>query len=210
MYAVATAAKKVSHVNTKYGYVTMHKTSLLALPNPVVCRVVGSLLKYVSSNIKPVAYKQLLNLVGKLPGLEKTLCVHSCCVFPVSEDLLGVAYSINWEAKPHPITVGELVQWNMWRIELLPVFGYAGCKDRKFFIRSFTKNDYLFVRRGVRVVRRSKLPPVLARYALPVIEDQHGNVALIPHFKYKNRDFGISADVDYNPLITLDIIQQYD
>lgn len=203
------AARKVSSVDVKYGYLTVNKSALLALPKPVICRVVGSLLKYVSGNIKPVVYKQLQNLLHRLPGLEKTMCVHNCCIFPLhEEDMLGVAYTGKWEAKSQPIAPGETVQWNQW---LIRIHGNAECKDRQFFIRHFSKNDYLFVRHGVRVVRRSKLPPLLTRHALPVIEDQHGNVALIPHFRYKNRDFGVSAKVDYKPLITLDsIIKQYD
>ena len=209
MYAVAVAARQVSSVNVKYGYLTVCKSALLALPKPVECRVVGSLLKYVGGNIKPVAYKQLQNLLHRLPALRKTMCVHNCCIFPLHEDdMLGVAYTGSLEAKSQPIAVGEAAQWNQW---LIHIHGNAECKERQFFIRHFSKNDYLLVRHGVRVVRRSKLPPLLTRHALPVIEDQHGNVALIPHFKYKNRDFGISAKVEHKPLITLEsIIKQYD
>lgn len=213
LYAVAGATRKVVSINVKYGYVVVHKPGLLALPRPVSKRVVGSLLKHISCNIKPVPYRQLDELMSQLPNLEKNMCVHGCCIFPVeSEDVLGIASAVNWDIKPQPISVGESVLWsNRWTIELLPVFGSSTHQKRRFFIRNFMKHDYVLVRRGVRVVRRAKLPPVMTRCTLPVIEDQDGNVALIPHFKYKNRDFGISATVHYTPRLTVDsIVDQYD
>lgn len=210
---MATATKKVASINVKYGYVVVHKPALLALPKPVSKRVVGSLLKYVSANIKPVAYRQLEGLMLQLPDLDKNICLHGCCMFPTDDEgAFGIASAVNWDIKPQPISIGESVHWSdRWTIELLPVFGSAPYQERRFFIRNFMKNDYVLVRRGVRVVRRAKLPPVMTRCMFPVIEDQDGNVALIPHFKYRNRDFGISATVRYNPQLTLDsIVNQYD
>lgn len=210
---MAAATKKVASINLKYGYVVVHKPALLALPKPVSRRVVGSLLKYVSANIKPVAYRQLEDFMLQLPDLDKNICVHGCCMFPLADEgALGIASAVHWDIKPQSISVGESVHWsNRWTIELLPVFGSTPYREKQYFIRNFVKSDYVLVRRGVRVVRRAKLPPVMTRCTLPVIEDQDGKVALIPHFKYKNRDFGISATVCFNPHLTLDsIVNQYD
>lgn len=205
------AVKEVTSIDMKYGYVTVNKSALMTLPKPVWSRAIATLLQYVSANIRPVTYKQLQYLLAKLPDLQKTISLHGCCVFPLRTGVLGVS-AIMWEIKPQPITIGEPMHWsNKWNVQILPASGSTQCKDRKYFVRSFIKADYAFVRRGVRMVRSAKLPPVLARYALPVIMDQDGKVALIPHFKYRNRDFGISATVRHNPLLTLDsIVQQHD
>jgi hypothetical protein len=196
-------------MDTEYGYMKIRKSALLALPHPVMGRVMSSLIKYVSGDIKPVGYRQLKNLPQKLLCLKKTLCVHHCYIFSMheeEEDLLGMVHAIKEQwPKPHPIAIGESVQWNNWLVTVMS--DAAALKDTKqFYIRSFTDNDYTFVRHGVRVVRQFKLPPVRARYSLPVIEDEDRNVALIPHFRYKNRDFGVSAKVDYSPPINLDTI----
>ncbi len=122
------AAEKVTKLNTKYGYVILHKPALLALPKPVLSRVVGALLRYVSADTRPVGYKQLESLTSMLPRLEKTVSVHGCSVFPLhSEDLLGMAArSKVSQIKPHPITVGESLHWNnKWVIKLSPEPGPA-------------------------------------------------------------------------------------
>jgi hypothetical protein len=207
VFAVATAAKAVINVNPVYGYVTLRKSAFLALPRPVAHEVVGSVVQYFNANTKFLTYRELQDL-HKVMRLGRTSCLYNCNIFPIhNEDFFGVSHMKQEE--PHPIKVGESVQWNQWSVTVSPENSGQESKETQFYIRNFTKTDQHLLRFGVRVVKSFKLPPVLSRYSLPVIEDRHGHVVLIPHFRYKDKDFGISAKVKHQPPIALDAIVKH-
>lgn len=204
---VVEAVRGVSKVNTRYGYVVVHRKALIALPKPIVCRVMGALLKYVSVDLRPVKYKHLDTVLMKLPTLEKMVSVHGTLLFPLDENTLGIAAAVTSHGvKPHPIAIGQSLHWNKrWIVNLVQTPD-CNASQHQFFVRHFNTNDHIYVRRGVRVVRSAKLPPVMTRLTLPVIIDESGNVVLIPHFKYRNREYGVSATVHYRPLITFEYL----
>lgn len=195
-------------VHAKYGYVTVDKATLLELPKPVLWRVFSALLKYVSSDIRPVGYKQLDHLVSNISSEKKVFSLHHCCVFTLpKKGTIGICSATSgYHRPPHPISVGQPLLWDSrWEIHLFSAPG-SEQSDRQYFVRHFHMDDGVLARRGIRAVRSAVLPPVLTRLALPVIVDQDGTVALIPHFKYTNRTFGLSANVQYKPQLALDCV----
>ena len=206
--AVRGLVKKLTVVHVKYGYVTVDKDTLLGLPKPVLWRVFSALLKYVSSDIRAVGYKQLDHLISNINS-GKVFSIHHCCVFTLpKKGTIGICSATNgYHRPPHPISIGQPLLWdNRWEINLFSTAPSSNQADKQYFVRHMHMDDGVIIRRGVRAVRGTVLPPLLTRWALPVIMDQDGTVALIPHFKYTDRTFALSANVQYKPRLTLNCV----
>ncbi len=206
--------KKLAFINTKYGYLEVDKWALLNLPRPILRRVLGALLKYVSANPKSVAYNPMRFLMAELPSLEKgeggrkSLQGHECFVYAMNNGRLGIsgAAMLMREVKPEPIKVGEPLHWDKrWEILLYSLTGRFN-PHRRYYVRHLNSNDVSLGRVGVRAIRRTRLPPLHARRALPVIIDEEGKVVTIPHLKYVDKSHGLVAKVKYKPLISMDAV----
>lgn len=166
----------------------------------------STLLKFVSGDINTVRPRVLEKLISDLPNLRvnKTETVHNCYVFLLSPDKIGVSLAAS-RKRQASVRVGEELHWiGKWMIELSPL-PEKTLSSEEFFVRPFNyKRDAILLRRGVRVIRRTKLPHCRTWASLPVVTDQEQHVVAIPHFKYNNRTYGIEALVRYCPLISLD------
>ena len=122
----------------------------------------------------------------------------------------GGAYKM--DLKTQRIQLKEPFLWDgRWEITLSPLDGpkieaqpakrLDAAVDRQYFVRSFCQNkDFKLVRRGVRVIRSTKLPHKAVSRLLPVIMDDREEVVAIPHFLYLDRSFGIHATVKLKSL----------
>lgn len=218
--AVNRLVKELPVINTRYGYLTLDSKRLLEEPSPVVRRVMSALLKFISGNINPVRYKPLNTLISALP-LKRTVMLHNCLVFPIGDHWVGVSGALPVHPKHAPIKVGDTIHWEKrWEVKLVSTAdegcstvesNMEGLSNRQFFVRNLLSKDYGLGRRGMRVVRSRRLPPVRARPALPVIIDEKNTVVAIPHLRYVDRAYGVTVNIKYKPFLSLDsVINQYE
>lgn len=199
-------------INSSYGYLSFSQHSLLKHPQPVVRRVLATLLKYVSSDNSPVKYEPIKLLSAQLANLQKTTMLHKCFVFSLpKENRLAIcpASLSRTMLTTQPIEVGKPLLWDKrWEIKLFLTQPMKIPSDKKYFVRHFQERDYKLGRHGIRAIKSSKLPPAQTRTSLPVIVDEKDDVALIPHFKYVNWDHGLKGIVKYKPQLSIDLILQ--
>lgn len=202
--------KKLTVVNTEYGYLEVDSHALLQHPRPVVRRVISAALKYVSG-YPFVRHHTLNKVVAGLSKLEHTrnrvLQAQRCILFSLDHGRGRVGISrCTFHAVPKPVKVGKCMYWdNLWEITLESLASTAD-SSTKFFVRSIGGDIYLACVGGVRAVGRVPLPPVRVRGALPVILDEKGKVVSIPHLKYLERAYGVEVHVKFKPLLPMDII----
>ena len=203
---VAELLKEVAVIDYKYGYLKLNRDHLLEQPTPVVRRVLGALLKYISGDINPVSYKHLETVVSCLPHLNKATTVHRCLVFPLPQRRqVGICGTIMFPNTKIPIGTGESIHWKgRWKIHLTSLA--KATSQHQYYIRHFESEDNAVLKWGLRAIRGRKLPPLVTRRTLPVIVDEGGKVVLIPHFKYADRRYGIIAEVKYQPIFSLDSV----
>ena len=194
-------------INEEYGYVSLDRHSLFQLPRPVLREVMSTLAKYVSADISPIRESALRKLLADLDQ-NKVGTAHNC-VFTVDSDTVCVAAS-HYMYPPVPISVGQEVHFiGKWKILLSSHQSETGSQHGQYFVRLFNNKRYAtLLRKGVRVIRSAKLPPLKVRGGLPVITDGDGNVVAIPHFKVNDRTYGLRVTVQYSPLVSLPLAYQ--
>lgn len=211
-YAVVQVVKSIPVVNSTYGYVTFKKKELVQLPKPIVRRTLSVLAQYMSGEIKITSCSQLQTTWTSLFHLDKTVSLHKALVSPIKtkgghDVVVCSAIDFAYKAKLTSVAVDQHVHWDKWDIFLKQIKRRSTQdKEEKYFVRNFRMTDSELVRRGIRVVRSSILPPVMVRTSFPVILDEAHNVVAIPHFKYLDRRYGVSAVVKYKPPLSLDFI----
>ena len=207
-------------VHHRYGYVSVNRERLVQLPKPIVWRVLNILAQFVSGELKSTKYRELSSNWNSLLRLDKAITFRKAIVCPVtgkgkqSVYVCGIVHPLERKAKVKSISVGETLLWNKWEIKLnflstssKPPQKQAAIQDKKYFVRNYSLRwDSQFVRRGVRVVRSAVLPPVFVRANFPVIIDESDQVVAIPHFKYLDRRYGVTARVEHKPPLSLDFI----
>ncbi len=207
MFALCTVRSHViplTTINTKYGYIGVDRANLLSVTPPIAKRSLAALIRSVMCSpeyqfryaVLEKSYKRLMSYDGKPFSVGKAI------VAPITDRTIGIYKSLNHDdslKSKTPIRPGETILWeNRWEIQLKSRTTNSQLQEQ-YFVRNMGRKDYEFATRGIRRIRSTPLPPVSARYSLPVITDDSGRVLLIPHFQFAERNITISARVSFEP-----------
>ena len=207
--------ERLATINTKYGTLTFDSSSYQSL-NPYIARnVLATWLRYVSSSGSSINRYGLQKL-HELVTQEKTVSDtnNNCILIPLPRErrfMIAKQKPMSGRARKTPIRVGETILWdNRFRVTLSEREGPGPGRERNklddsrvFFVRNFLVSDHTYVTRGVRKVKGTVLVHPHVRGGLPVVEDDTGAVALIPHFRVVNHMAGVECKVTFAPQWTM-------
>ena len=193
--------KNLPAIHNHFGYVTLSKAKLVQLPKPIIWRVLNILSQYTSGKIRSSGYRELRINWTSLVLLDRTMTFRKALVGPIPKTKGGHDVAVCNAMDPNRfsainITVNKSLHWENWDISL-KYFKLVTTQDkeRKYFVRGFRGKDSGLLKRGIRVVQSTVLPPLMVRPTFPVIVDEAENVVAIPHFKYLDRRYGVLAVV---------------
>lgn len=205
--------KSLPKIDRQYGYLTFDLEQFLQLKPTVGIRTLSVFIRYIGQK-RDIHLERLRNAYRYLQSYSThkvpNISLGKCNIAATKDNRFIIARQLPSRDQRilTPIRVGETIQWDHhFEITLKPLgmgqYAEPSTSSEEFFVRHVERRDWDQFRKGVRKVKRYKLPSEYARGGLPVIVDGRGQVVLIPHFKVLKRSAGVICDVMFKPTLGL-------